>query len=68
VNNRIVRHRYALLARGATPRAPRAALGPDHPDVAVRLGNLAVIYRDLGRAGDALPLEKRAEQLSQAFR
>ena len=28
-----------------------AALGPDHPDVAVALGNLALTYKELGRPG-----------------
>jgi tetratricopeptide (TPR) repeat protein len=34
--------------------------------VAIRLGNLAVTYKDLGRAGDALPLEQRALQITEA--
>ena len=36
------------------------ALGPDHPDVANSLNNLAVLYRDLGRYEAAEPLFKRA--------
>ncbi len=48
---------HARLARRRRPLAERAlaideaALGPDHPDVAVRLNNLAAIVRDLGLAG-----------------
>jgi len=30
-----------------------AALEPDHPDTALRLGNLAKTYRELGRSTDA---------------
>ena len=37
-----------------------AALGPDHPDTAIRLNNLGRTYRDLGRAAEALPLQQRA--------
>ena len=41
------------------------ALGPDHPDTAIRLGNLAVTYRDLGRPADALPLQERALTITE---
>ena len=50
----------------AIPLALRAltirekALGPDHPDVAVSLNNLAELYRAQGRYADAEPLHKRA--------
>lgn len=33
-----------------------AAYGPDHPDIATLLANLAGSLRDLGQAGDARPL------------
>ena len=36
------------------------ALGPDHPDVAQSLNNLADLYRAQGRHADAEPLYKRA--------
>ena len=36
------------------------SLGPDHPDVAVSLNNLAELYRAQGRYADAEPLHKRA--------
>jgi hypothetical protein len=42
-----------------------AALGADHPDIATRLDNLALIYRDLGRPADALPMMERALAISQ---
>ena len=32
------------------------ALGPDHPDVARSLNNLAVLYYEQGRYADAEPL------------
>ena len=50
----------------AIPLALRAltirekALGPDHPDVAMSLNNLAELYRAQGRYADAEPLHKRA--------
>ncbi len=37
-----------------------AAYGPDHPDVATRLNNLAQILRDLGQPEGARPLQERA--------
>ena len=36
------------------------ALGPDHPDVATSLNNLAVLYRATGRYAEAEPLYQRA--------
>ena len=42
-----------------------SAFGPDHPDTALRLGNLALSYWRLGRHADALPLEQRALQITQ---
>ena len=50
----------------AIPLALRAlairekALGPDHPDVAVSLNNLAELYRAQGRYAEGEPLHKRA--------
>jgi hypothetical protein len=36
------------------------ALGPDHPEVATTLKNLAKLYRKTGRETEAEPLETRA--------
>ena len=36
------------------------ALGPEHPDVATSLNNLAELYRDQGKYGEAEPLYQRA--------
>ena len=36
------------------------ALGPEHPDVADSLNNLAVLYHDQGKYGEAEPLYQRA--------
>ena len=36
------------------------ALGPDHPDVATSLENVAVLYRKTGREKAVEELEKRA--------
>ena len=35
-------------------------LGPEHPDVAMSLNNLATLYQDQGRYGEAEPLVQRA--------
>jgi tetratricopeptide (TPR) repeat protein len=43
-----------------------AAHGPDHPDVAARLNNLALVLRDLGRPQDARPLYERALAIDEA--
>ncbi|MGP4049120.1 FxSxx-COOH system tetratricopeptide repeat protein [Streptomyces sp. 2A115] len=66
---------FYLSARGqavqALPLAERAlqvteaALGPNHPDTALRLGNLARTFSALGRHGEALPLEERALQIAE---
>ncbi len=41
------------------------ALGPDHPDVATTLNNLAEIYRNQGRYAEAEPLHKRSLEISE---
>ena len=38
------------------------SLGPDHPDVAGSLNNLAALYRDQGRWPEALPLVRTATE------
>jgi hypothetical protein len=43
-----------------------AALGPSHPETAVRLNNLGVTYLALEKAGDALPLLERAMVITEA--
>jgi tetratricopeptide (TPR) repeat protein len=51
---------------GLKPLAERAlsiteaVLGPDHPDVSIRLNNLALILRELGDPAAARPLAERA--------
>ena len=35
-------------------------LGPDHPDVATSLNNLADLYRSMGRYAEAEPLYRRS--------
>ena len=41
------------------------ALGPDHPDVALSLNNLAFLYDKQGRYADAEPLYKRSLAISE---
>jgi tetratricopeptide (TPR) repeat protein len=43
-----------------------AAHGPDHPTVAIRLNDLAVILRDLGEPGQARALVERALAIAEA--
>jgi tetratricopeptide (TPR) repeat protein len=43
-----------------------AALGPDHPEVAADLNNLALILRDLGQLAQARPLAERALAITEA--
>jgi hypothetical protein len=43
-----------------------AAYGPDHPDVAVRLNNLAQILQALGQLAAARPLAERALAIDEA--
>ena len=58
------KHRVATLS--AEPLYKRSlairekALGPDHPDVASSLNNLAWLYQRQGRYADAEPLYKRS--------
>jgi CHAT domain-containing protein len=51
-------HRYAdaepLFRRALTIR--EQAVGSDHPETATLVNNLAALYQDEGRSGDALPL------------
>ncbi|MER6827412.1 FxSxx-COOH system tetratricopeptide repeat protein, partial [Streptosporangium sp. NPDC000563] len=42
-----------------------AVYGPDHPDVARSLGNLASSFRALGRPGEAVPLFQRALAINE---
>ncbi|MFD4114321.1 tetratricopeptide repeat protein, partial [Streptomyces niveus] len=59
-------------ARQALPLEQRAlaiteaALGPEHPDTAVPLGNLARTLSELGRYEEALLLEQRALAITEA--
>jgi hypothetical protein len=37
--------------------------GPDHPNVATILENMAALFRKMDRATDAAPLEERAKRI-----
>src|SRR5260221_337339 len=54
--------RYLEAVRGATEvlAIREKGLGPDHPDVATSLSDLAAMYERLGRYADAEPLYKRS--------
>ncbi len=56
----------ALPLRQSALAVTEAALGPDHPDTATALDNLAVTYRALGRSAEALPLRERALAVTEA--
>jgi len=53
-----------LLERALT--ITEAAHGPEHPDVATSLGNLALALRDLGEPAAARPLLERALTITEA--
>ncbi|MEU7739081.1 tetratricopeptide repeat protein [Nonomuraea sp. NPDC049158] len=59
-------HQHAHHLSSRTLAIIEAALGPDHPSVAVCLGNLASSLSDLGRPGEAVPLEERALAITEA--
>ena len=54
----------ALLERALA--IDEAAYGPDHPDVATGLNNLALILQDLGDPAGARPLQERALAIAEA--
>ena len=66
---------YLFVVRYITPEArplhERAlavyekALGPDHPNVAMGLNNLAATLSDLGRHAEALALQERALRIHE---
>ena len=43
----------------------KKALGPDHPDTATSLNNLAELYRSMGDYAKAEPLYERALKISE---
>ena len=43
-------------------------VGPDHPDVATSLNNLASLYKTMGRDDEAEPLEQRAARIESIER
>jgi tetratricopeptide (TPR) repeat protein len=57
--------RTDALATASALAITETALGPDHPTTAIRLNNLALTYRALGRPADALPLEERALPITE---
>ena len=59
-------HDQALTLRQSALAIYEAANGPDHPDTATVLDNLAVTYWRLGRHADALRLQQRALQITEA--
>jgi len=42
------------------------SVGPDYPDVATSLENLAILYRKTGRGQESAPLEQRAADIRAA--
>ena len=61
----------SLDRREAEPLHKRAlaiqekALGPDHPDLAINMNNLAALYTNQGRYGEAEPLFKRVLEIDE---
>ncbi|MEV7007206.1 FxSxx-COOH system tetratricopeptide repeat protein [Streptosporangium sp. NPDC051022] len=54
-------HDFASRALAIT----EAAYGPDHPDVAIHLSNLATSFHALGRVSEAVLLEQRALAIAE---
>jgi serine/threonine-protein kinase len=55
-------------ARAALERAlelETKAMGPDHPDLAIMLGNLGIVVSNGGEAAEALPLLERAAAIRE---
>ena len=52
--------RHCPCCSGPCTITETALFGPNHPTTAIWLDNLAVSYRALGRADEAVPLEERA--------
>ncbi len=58
-------HVRALARYESALTITEKALGPEHPDTARTLFNLASVYIDLGQPYDALPLERRALAITE---
>src|SRR5262249_38401414 len=61
-------HAQLAAARSLLERALRideTAHGPDHPNVAIPLSNLALVLQDLGQPADARPLLERALRIDE---
>ena len=56
--NSLRRTRWALCQRALA--SDEKALGPEHPSVAIRLNNLALLYDEQGKYSAAEPLYQRA--------
>ena len=56
--------RPSLCSNAPSPSSEKA-LGPEHPDVANSLNNLAALYQAQGRYAEAEPLYKRALAISE---
>ena len=54
--------RAVAVAKKAIALAERN-VGPDHPDVATSLENLAALYREMKRTKEAEALEQRAARI-----
>ena len=46
-------------------RIRQKVLGPEHPDTAISLNNLAVLYQDIGEYAKAEPLLREALRIRQ---
>ncbi|MFF5075812.1 tetratricopeptide repeat protein [Actinoplanes sp. NPDC000266] len=60
------RHTAALEVERRALAITEAAVPEGHPDIALRLDNLAGTLVALGRMGEALPLQRRALQICEA--
>src|SRR2546422_10812580 len=59
------RYNEAMPLADHTLRIREKTLGPDHPDVAASLNNLALLYRTKGQYAQAEPLYQRSLAISE---
>lgn len=61
------RHQEAAKPTEECLRIRREILGDTHPDTALALFNLALLYKSLGRVADAVPLDREALRIRRAI-
>lgn len=55
----------STISNGSTLAIREKTLGPEHPDTALTLNNLAMLYSNQGKYEEAVPLYQRALAISE---